>query len=336
MKISQNKKEFLLVVVLATLMSVLMCPSCMLNFAYAWKMEVIMLSIWLVMWYGNGYVSHYIDRHVSWLDNPAKRFGLGVLATVVYSTLAILLLAVLFNSIFEINIGNKWQLVWLSIGISVVILLFMLSKEFLYSWRDLALREEKMRNEVLVSRYEVLKNQINPHFMFNSLNALSTLVYEDQDLAVKYISQLSKVFRYVLQAGKQEMVTLMEEIEVLESYIFLQKIRYNDNLIIEMDLASHTDRYYIAPLVLQMLIENAIKHNEITADNPLKIELHIKDEYLVVRNNLQPKDTALQESTGMGLANIKERYKSLIKREIIIEESATEFSVSIPLIKEGL
>jgi two-component system LytT family sensor kinase len=202
----------------------------------------------------------------------------------------------------------------------------------LYSWRDLSLREEKMRNEVLVARYEVLKNQINPHFMFNGLNALSSLVHEDQDLAVKYIDQLSKVLRYVLQAGKQEVVTLHEEIEILNSYVFLQKIRYVDNLIVDINLNPSDSNYYVAPMVLQMLIENAIKHNEITSDNPLKIKLSLEDSYLKMWNSVRKKEIALQESTHMGLDNIRSRYKTLSDQEVLIEETDNEFSVSIPLI----
>jgi LytS/YehU family sensor histidine kinase len=215
-----------------------------------------------------------------------------------------------------------------------MILLFMLSKRFLYSWRDLSLREEKMRNEVLVSRYEVLKNQINPHFMFNGLNALSSLVHEDQDLAVKYIEQLSKVLRYVLQAGKQEVVTLDEEIEILNSYIFLQKIRYNDNLIVDINLDNSGGSLYIAPLVLQMLIENAIKHNEITSDHPLIIKLSQDGEYLRMWNSVRIKEVALQESTHMGLANIQSRYQALTDQKVLIEDTEDEFSVSIPLINK--
>ena len=212
----------------------------------------------------------------------------------------------------------------------------MQSKEFLFSWRELSIRQEKMRNEILVSRYEVLKNQVNPHFMFNGLNALSSLVYEDQDLAVKYIDQLSKVFRYVLQAGQKEVVTLGEEIETVNSYIFLQKIRFGDNFNVEMELEEVSEKYFVAPLVLQMLIENAIKHNEITQENPLVIKLFIENEYLIVSNNLQLKNSELHESTEMGLTNIKARYQSLSDNEVIVDETNTSFKVSVPLVTKAL
>ncbi len=334
MKLTKKIKELILVITLANIMGIVVCPECMLSWKSIWRVEVIMVSIWLVMWYGNKFISISIDKYVSWLDNPAKRFALGIIGSAVFSTTAIVSLAVLFKNLFNISIGGGWTNVWVTIVVSLMILLFMLSKRFLYSWRDLSLREEKMRNELLVSRYEVLKNQINPHFMFNGLNALSSLVHEDQDLAVKYIEQLSKVLRYVLQAGKQEVVTLDEEIEILNSYIFLQKIRYNDNLIVDINLDNSGGSLYIAPLVLQMLIENAIKHNEITSDHPLIIKLSQDGKYLRMWNSVRVKEVALQESTHMGLANIQSRYQAITNQKVLIEDTENEFSVSIPLINK--
>ena len=335
MKLTKRQRDFILIVVLATIMGFFMCPECVKSWSYFWRLEVIMLSIWFVMWYGNEYVSHGIDKYVSWIANPAKRFALGIIGSVVFSASAIIGLAILFKQMFDISIGNGWFNVWITIGVSLIILLFMLSKQFLFSWRDLSLREERMRNEILVSRYEVLKNQVNPHFMFNGLNALSTLVYEDQDLAVKYIDQLSKVFRYVLQAGQQEVVTLSEEIEILNSYIFLQKIRFGDKFDVNIEFEKESKEYFVAPLVLQMLIENAIKHNEITSENPLTVDLYLENDYLIISNALRLKDIPMHESTEMGLNNIKARYQSLSNKEVIVEETATMFKVSVPLITEA-
>ena len=316
--LTKKIREFGLVIILASIMGILICPECMNSWKSMWRLEVIMLTIWMVMWYGNKFISHSLDHYISWLDKPTKRFALGIIGSALFSTSAIVSMAVLFKSIFNISIGGGWTNVWITIAVSLLILLFMQSRQFLYSWRNLSLREEKMRNEILVSRFEVLKNQINPHFMFNGLNALSSLVHEDQDLAVKYIDQLSKVLRYVLQAGKQEIVTLDEEIEILNSYVFLQKIRYNDNLVVDINLNSTGGDHYLAPLVLQMLIENAIKHNEITSDHPLKIKLSLEDKYLIMSNNVRKKETALQESTHIGLSNIQSRYQALTDEKVRI------------------
>ena len=334
MMLTKKIREVALIITLASIMGILTCPECMNSWKSMWRLEVIMLTIWLVMWYGNQFISHSLDSYISWLDNPTKRFALGIIGSALFSTSAIVSMAVLFKNIFNVTIGGGWTNVWITIAVSLLILLFMQSRQFLYSWRNLSLREEKMRNEVLVSRFEVLKNQINPHFMFNGLNALSSLVHEDQDLAVKYIDQLSKVLRYVLQAGKQEIVTLDEEIEILNSYVFLQKIRYNDNLVVDINLKNTGGDHYLAPLVLQMLIENAIKHNEITSDHPLKIKLSLEDNYLVICNNVRKKETALQESTHIGLSNIQSRYQALTDQKVRIEETENEFSVSIPIINK--
>ena len=150
MKLSTRQRDFILIIVLANVMGILMCPDCLKNWTYFWRLEVIMLTIWFVMWYGNEFVSHTIDRYVSWLDKPAKRFALGIIGSVIFTILAIVSLAMLFKKIFNISIGDGWSTVWVSIGVSLVILLFMQSKDFLFSWRELSIRQEKMRNEILV------------------------------------------------------------------------------------------------------------------------------------------------------------------------------------------
>lgn len=334
MKNTKEYREFFVVLILATGMGWIMCPNCMKSWSYAWKMEAIMVTIWMVMWYGNRFVSQLASRYFSWINEPTKRFIAGVIGTTVFSTSAILGLALFFNTIFDISIGNGWGTAWVSIGISLAILLFMQAREFLFSWRNLALRQEKMRSELLEAQYEVLKNQINPHFMFNGLNALSSLVYEDQDMAAKYIDQLAKVLRYVLHSGKHEIVTIHEELEVLASYIFLQKIRFGNNLNVDIEINQDRKENMVAPLVFQMLIENAIKHNEITSDNPLQISIRQEGDYLVVSNNLRLKDAAMQDSTQLGLPNIKARYKTLSNNEVQIEQSTKEFIVKIPILKE--
>ena len=332
--ISYRIKEFIMLVILASIMGFFLCEDCHKSWDPFWRLEVIMISIWIVMWYGNGGVSHLIDKFYSWLNEPIERFILGILGAAVYSTVAILGMSYLFYQIFEVSIGNGWDVVWISIGVSITILLFALTQKFLFSWRELSLREEKMRNELLVSRYEVLKNQINPHFIFNGLNALTELVYEDQDQAVKYIDQLAKVMRYVLQSGNVEVVSLNEEMAILQSYIFLQKIRYADSLQVDIDLDEGEEEKLIAPLVLQMLFENAIKHNELTKENPLKVRIYKEEDKLVIVNNILAKEILANDSTGIGLKNIVARYESLSTKKVKIDESGGVFSVSIPLINQ--
>lgn len=334
MKLPRRVKEFITLIVLASVMGFLMCPKCFDSFEYIWKMEAIMITIWTVMWYGNEFVSRSIDHYISWLVNPAKRYALGLIGAAVFSTIAILSLAFLFKALFNVSIGNDWQLVWITIGVSLIILLFMLSKEFLYSWRELALREEKIRSELMLSKFETLKSQLNPHFMFNSLTALSSLVYEDQDLAVKYINQLSKVFRYVLDAGKQEAVSLKNELDVMEAYIFLQKIRFGPNFVVEQNIDESQLDKMVAPLVIQMLLENAIKHNEISQANPLIVKIYNDDRFLTIENQIHYKEVMKQDSTNVGLENIRSRYEVLSDQPIEIVEDKERFMVKVPLLSQ--
>ena len=175
------------------------------------------------------------------------------------------------------------------------------------------------KRKVFVAKYESLKSQVSPHFLFNSLNALTNLVYEDQDKAAKFIKQLSEVYRYVLDTRDKEVVSMEEEKNFLNSYLFLQQIRFGDKLKLEVNLDETRSR--IAPLVLQMLVENAIKHNVISEENPLHINIYVKDGFIVVENNLQKKSVMLDESPGIGLDNIAKRYEFLSDKKVeVIEE----------------
>jgi hypothetical protein len=332
MKIRINIKELGLVVLLASIMGLIACPECISSWTSIWRLEVIMISIWLVMWYGNKYISHLIDLYISWIDNPAKRFILGILGSVVFSITAILSLALLFRNIFNVSIGDGWSQIWVTIGITLIIFLFMLSRQFLYSWRALSLREEKMRNEVLSSKFDALKSQINPHFMFNSLNTLNSLIYQDQDLAAKYVGKLSKVYRTVLASATNEIVTVEEELKILDSYIFLQSIRFEDRFSVNIDLSDESRKMHIPPMVLQMLIENAIKHNELTVDSPLLVEVYDEDGYINVKNKIVLKKTLPGDSSSIGLTNIVDRYKVFSDQPVVILDDKTYFNIKIPLL----
>jgi len=332
MKLFSNFKELGIILVLASLMGFFMCPQCFEKWEYLWKMEAIMLTIWLVMWYGNAYISHLIDHYVSWLENPAKRFALGISGSLIFSVTAIILLAILFEKTFNISIGGGWTNVWITIGATLIVLLFMLSRQFLYSWRALSIREERMRNEVLSSRFDVLKSQINPHFMFNSLNTLNSLIYQDQDLAARYVGELSKVYRTVLASAKNEIVTVAEELIVLESYIFLQSIRFEDRFKVKINLSDGCREMHIPPMVLQMLIENAIKHNELTTENPLVVEVFDEDGLINVKNKIALKQVLPGDNSSTGLSNIKERYKTFSDVPVAIFNDGDQFIVKIPLL----
>ena len=310
-----------------------MCPSCLWEWEYLWKRLVITYVIWLIMWFGNQWVSHTLDRFFDWLKEPVKRFVAGIIGASVYSSLAMLAIIWFFGWVFNLEIAEDigGNVFW-AIFFSVLVLSIMLAREFLFAWRELALREEKMKNEVLSSKFELLKNQVNPHFMFNSLNTLNSLIYQNQDLAAKYVSQLSNVYRSVLDAGKNEVVTVGEELNVLESYIFLQSIRFEDRFKVDIEIDNATRAMHIPPMVLQMLIENAIKHNEVTDDNPLIINVYREGHLICVKNKMVPKKVLPGDASNIGLANIKSRYEVLSDTPVEVLNDGIWFIVKLPLL----
>ena len=202
---------------------------------------------------------------------------------------------------------------------------------FMNRLKDAQVETERLKKQNLEAQFEALRNQINPHFLFNSFNVLSQLVHKDADSSVVFIEQLSKVYRYLIYHQEKNLVDLKTELEFIQSYLFLLKIRFQENLRVDMSVLD-SEGYHVIPASLQLLIENAIKHNIVSKHQPLHITIKIEDNYLVVRNNLQKKQIK-EPSTGLGLNNIKSRYKLLVDQEIRIIEDIDYFTVEIPLIK---
>jgi len=200
------------------------------------------------------------------------------------------------------------------------------------------LQNGKLVTENIQNQYQTLKNQLNPHMLFNSLNTLQSLVRENPDKAQDYIRELSRVLRYTLQDNDKHTVALREEVAFVDAYIFLMKMRYEDNLVFEMYIDNCLSEYCLPPLSIQTLVENAIKHNEISNRKPLTVTIRTvvaageKNAYLCVENNLQPRRTA-SSGTGIGLTNLSKRYDLLFGKEIQIRETGNRFSVCIPIIK---
>jgi hypothetical protein len=306
------------------------CHSCHTNLYRYFAVSSYTASIWIAMWLGNEYITHQLDERVLWTQRPVLRLVVGVIAVFVYSFGAAYLLSKIFEALFGFDVGGSWDLSF-TVIISFIITLFMTSRSFLFNWRQSAIDAEKLQKESIAAKYESLKNQVNPHFLFNSFNALSNLVHEDPDKAVKFIKQLSDVYRYVLDTREREVVTLDEELKFLESYIYLQKIRFAEKLNIDISL---TDRgQVIAPLALQILIENAIKHNVVSADDPLFIRLYSDGDYIAVENNLQKKSLPGGSSAGVGLENICRRYEFLSEKKVEIMEDEHRFVVKLPALR---
>lgn len=206
-------------------------------------------------------------------------------------------------------------------------------KYLLEQWRKSLLETETLKRKNIQSQFESLKNQVNPHFLFNSLNALSSLVHTDPLKAEEFIDEFAKIYRYVLDIKDKVLVPLREEYHFIRSFIFLQQIRFEKNLQINFTIEEAQMFHFIPPLSLQELIENAIKHNEVSEENPLVIDIYTKGDVLVVRNNLQRRMQKIA-STKTGLKNITERYQMLSSSKAIFHENESYFTVELPLIKE--
>jgi len=207
------------------------------------------------------------------------------------------------------------------------------SAYFFEMWKETIRQNEALKNQQLRTQFEVLQNQMSPHFLFNSLNTLTTLIAENQETAIGFTERLSEVYRYILQSKDQELTSLQEEIAFSKAYIYLLQIRYPENLIVDFSIEKHILQKYIAPLTIQMLLENCIKHNVISKSRPLRIEIYSDNGLtILVKNNLQKKKS-IEKSTKTGLKNIKKRYQYLGKDDIQIITTHQNFIVAIPLLE---
>lgn len=324
-------KDILLLMMLSIPFSYLTCSSCWED-TYLTQINITVNAIlWIFLAKGNGFISYQIGENISWLKEPVKRLIYSLIGHTVYTVFFVVLLKIAFQFFLDIEIGSYSVLILISLAVSLLITMVMHSRKFLLSWRELALESEKIKKEAISAKYEALKNQVNPHFLFNSLNALTNLVYEDADQSAKFIKKLSNVYRYVLETREKEVVSLKEELTFVQSYIFLQKIRHEDSLHFEMEELSD-DTGKVVPLAVQMLVENAFKHNVISDEDPLTIKIYKEDDTLIIENTLQKKNIMKEEESGIGLQNIRARYELLSQKKMVIEEDNHLFRVILPLI----
>lgn len=293
--------------------------------------------IWIVLWMGNGWLNNYLSQKISWLDRPQTRLILGVVFSVIYTMIAITGLFFVWKVLIHRG-AMEDALKYLNADfyiptllVTALISLFIHCRQFLKEWRESASEAERLKMENLSARYETLKNQVNPHFLFNSFNVLSTLVYKDQDQAAKFIRKLSHLYRYVLETKDQETVRIEEELEALKAFSYLSKMRFGDNFQIKIDL-EHIKQQQIAPMTLQMLVENAIKHNIVSQAKPLLVKLYTEGDFIIIKNNLQRK-SSVRDSAGIGLPNIQARYEYLSDQRMKVQENNDYFIVSIPVLK---
>jgi sensor histidine kinase YesM len=287
--------------------------------------------------FANGYLFEWFaNRFIDWIKKPVKSVLLAISIHLVYSTVVIFTVN-WFWFIFILN--QNWDTFWHSYKgtiiseyiIFVIIASIIYAMSFFKSWRIQVQETEKIKSEALSLKYQVLQNQVNPHFLFNSLNILGSLIDFDVEKAKEFTRELSLFYRDVLHFKDQDIISLKEEIEFVRKYIYLQQIRFGEALQVDI-IANEKVEGKVIPLSLQALVENAIKHNEISKANPLKIVIAISDEYeLIVENNIQLKKIT-DRNSGTGLKNLAGRYEFLTGKKVEIVKNSNYFRVTLPLI----
>jgi two-component system, LytTR family, sensor kinase len=336
-----NKRRYIYIVFLAILMHLLVK-----YFAKIGSLgdsilidSIVYLSLTFILWEGNRIIDQKLDLKISLIPKPAKRIIVQFSISTLYIASITFVCAIAFDYFFyRLSESARIEYIVFSVVIPLVgyaiIFSAEISSRFFLQMQASLLDVEKYKAESLQAHLQNLKNQINPHFLFNNLSVLSSLVYINQDKAVNFIQQLSKVYRYLLDSRSYSLIPLEKELDFINSYTYLLKIRFEEKLIINFDISAEALKLYIPPMALQILIENAIKHNEISSDKKLTLTIASQGDYLLVKNNLQPRSNT-EPSSKTGLQNIKDRYSYLTEKEIIINQSKDYFNVLIPLLVEN-
>ncbi len=307
--------------------------------ATAWSM-----CIWFSQSLGNSYIIEQLDRKISWLKQPWTRLIVGFFALITYSLFAFQAVHLAFGYFIfewftgiEVMSGDFW-LNFIASGriaviISLIISLILTAVGFLSGWREAAIKAEQLERAVAEEKYATLLNKVDPHFLFNSLNVLTELVHEQPDQAVRFIRRLSEVYRYILDHTGRELVTLQQELDFTLAYAELLEVRFGKGLRVvrSVDDLGTLSRGCVVPVTLQLLLENAVKHNAISQKQPLEVRIHVQSDRIVVENAIQPKRTA-DESRKLGLHYLKARYKALDQGDVVIESTAEHFRVTIPIV----
>jgi len=303
-------------------------------------MEFVKVVVWgfvicITQWSGPVIINHIINRRIKWIEQPILRSIVGIVTMAAYSMIAFILVQFAMIYLFYRVVPSD---AWLSVSrsiiytvlISIFISLIFTAVGFFKAWRQELINSSELKVEMMAYKYESLRNQINPHFLFNSFNVLSDLVYADQSMAVKFINQLSDLFRYVLDSRDKELVPLHDELAFMHSYIYLLKTRFEDKLDLKIDLETAPNEL-IVPMTLQLLVENAVKHNEVSEAYPLQISIRRNDGFLEVENSLRVKRVG-DDSKNTGLKNISQQFSYFTDRQIEINETNGKFLVRVPIL----
>ncbi|WP_223034918.1 2TM domain-containing protein [Hanstruepera marina] len=294
-----------------------------------------------VLGYSNMYFFGYLES-INWKKTDRiKRLAIGIIGSVCITLTGLFLLRMgtslyyfgnTFEQFLEHETFKAYQFgLWITLSIVIVF-------HFIYfynKYQQNKIKEQKVIAGTASAKFDALKNQLDPHFLFNSLNVLTSLIDENPDNAQRFTTALSKVYRYVLEQKNKDLVSVDEELDFARTYMMLLKMRFEDSIIFEIPEKASNPESKVVPLSLQLLLENAVKHNTVTSNKPLHIKIYEDQGDLIVENNFQPKQI-VKKSSGVGLSNIMQRYQLLTNRKVNINQQANRFAVAIPMLTKQI
>ncbi|TYP99348.1 histidine kinase [Tenacibaculum adriaticum] len=289
---------------------------------------------------GQGFLNDYLTSKWNWVTQTNRRVWIGIITTICYTVPVILIIH--YVVYIEIS-GNSPDvffsetMIWIHlfwILFSFAVSAFLHARGFMIEWKK-SVSQESTQQQIVAktetAKFETLKSQIDPHFLFNSLNVLTSLISENPNLAEKFTTKLSKVYRYVLEQRNKELIPIEEELQFAKTYMELLQMRFEDALEFKVPTSVSNSELKIVPLSLQLLLENAVKHNVVSSSKPLKISIYEENGFLKIKNNVNPKE-AIGKSTKVGLQNIADRYGLISTENVKIENNRKTFIVSLPLL----
>jgi sensor histidine kinase YesM len=327
-------RDLLILILIGNVLSVFTIPRELWNLETILRNCLFSMVIGYPAWKGMTWIVIVLERRIPWLKSPIKRLVYQI------ASLSLFFVIIIFIGFFlwarlaqEINFRLIMNEAGPSLKVAFTFMFLSLlvgnAVLFFKNWKASTIQQEELKRAHLALQYQSLKDQVRPHFLFNSLSSLATLINTDTKKATQFVHKLSDVYRYVLEQRENELVALKDDLKFLEDYVFLQKIRFGKNLQVENKLELDSSRLVI-PLSLQMLVENAIKHNEISGEHPLLITITSTGEgHVVVKNTLKRKEVS-EPSLGTGLENLKTQIAWFSDDPMLVQEEKESFIVRMP------
>lgn len=315
--------------------SVFLADKIPFNSALFYKVGFTCSLVSYLIWEGNVSITGYFHNKYSWEDKAFKRLGYHMFIVLIYSNIVVIIGTYLMHLFLEVDQPEIREWIFIIVISSLISMLVLTIHERVYyfrNWVESKKETQELKLNYAEAQYNALKNQVNPHFLFNSLNTLSSIIHENPDKASEFVNKLSQVYRYILKSNENDLATIKDELKVAKEFLFLLKTRFEDDLIIDFNIIEGVEGF-IPPMSLQLLIENAVKHNIVSPDDPLKVNISISEGFIKVTNKVNRKIIDANNSTKSGLKQIKKRYELKGIEGFVAGEKMDEYAVKLPIIK---